>query len=414
VTARALTLVLVLATTAHADADRCRDAIVKASAKHAQAVAKVLQHCDDRVLAGRLPPSSDCHGDPLLAVAATKLGAAIAHACCGADGACGTADDESLAAIGWNIGQCPDFETLGCNAPIASPGDIGPCVACVAVDATEQLAGLAAGKPAPPGTSCRRTMGKETARLFRSASTVLARCWQARSRGLHANPCPVSGDGVAGPAIASAAATAQARICAVCGGPDGVCGGGDDVTLADAGAPDRCPPVTVPGGSACGGPIATMGDLVDCVGCLTLFGVSCSDRVAIPAFATYPAECNPPPGSCSAGVTCDTSLDCPAGYSCEDNGGNTRYCVGATCTTDGDCAGGGVCRQYCTSAGCGGLQCQCPGFGCTGPDQLCIDDGGLACRKLCTQDSDCTDPFGFVCVNPGFSFGVCIGQTPCQ
>ena len=48
------------------------------------------------------------------------------------------------------------------------------------------------------------------------------------------------------------------------------------------------------------------------------------------------------------------------------------------------------------------------------PLQLDIDDGGIACRKLCTQDSDCTDPFGFVCVNPGFGFGVCIGQTPCQ
>ena len=49
-----------------------------------------------------------------------------------------------------------------------------------------------------------------------------------------------------------------------------------------------------------------------------------------------------------------------------------------------------------------------------GPDELCLDDGGLACRKLCTQDSDCVDPFGFVCVNPGFGFGVCIGQVPCQ
>ena len=43
-----------------------------------------------------------------------------------------------------------------------------------------------------------------------------------------------------------------------------------------------------------------------------------------------------------------------------------------------------------------------------------FDDGGLACRKLCSQDSDCTDPFGLVCVNPGFGFGVCIGQAPCQ
>jgi len=42
--------------------------------------------------------------------------------------------------------------------------------------------------------------------------------------------------------------------------------------------------------------------------------------------------------------------------------------------------------------------------------QRCLDNT----QTICTQDSDCTDPFGFVCVNPGFGFGVCIGQTPCQ
>ena len=115
-----------------------------------------------------------------------------------------------------------------------------------------------------------------------------------------------------------------------------------------------------------------------------------------------------------AGVTCASDADCPDGYACRDNGGNTRYCVGPPCTDDAECSGAGVCRQYCTFAGCAARLCQCPGFGCSGPDEVCIDDGGLACRKLCTQDSDCTDPFGYVCVNPGFADGICIGSTPCE
>jgi hypothetical protein len=170
----------------------------------------------------------------------------------------------------------------------------------------------------------------------------------------------------------------------------------------------------VPGGDACARPIATVDDLVTCLGCVGAFKAACVDRVAVPALAAYPAECNPPSVACSPGVECETSLDCPRGYTCRDNGGATRYCVGAACVDDSECADGGVCRQYCTTDGCGPRQCQCPGFGCTGPDELCLDDGGLACRKMCTQDSDCVNPFGLVCVNPGFGFGVCIGSTPCQ
>jgi len=398
---------------ASADPDGCRDAITKASAKHAQAVTKVLEKCAERVLAGRLPPSTDCHADPQLGSAATKLEASIARSCCTG------ATCEPLAAIGWDVGQCPDFESLGCDAPIDGVEDIAGCVACVSVAAASERAAVTLGEAvvAPAGSAARRcevALGKETARLARSTSKALERCWDARGRGVHANPCPDPGDGRAAPAIARAAAFARVRICAACGGADGACGGGDDVPPGDASALDRCPAVTVPNGPGCGGTIASLDDLATCVACVTSFGTACADRVAVPAFASYPAECNPPPGTCSAGVTCETSLDCPTGYTCRDNGGGTRYCVGAGCSVDGDCGGGGVCRQYCTRAGCGARQCQCPGFGCFGPDELCLDDGGLACRKLCTQDSDCTDPFGLVCVNPGFGFGVCIGQTPCQ
>jgi hypothetical protein len=410
----AVLLVLLATTSAPADPIHCRGDIVKASAKHAQAAAKILRKCADHVLAGTLPPSADCHADPMLVIAGAKLAASVARSCCGADGTCGTGDDEALAAVGWDVGQCPDFETLGCDTPIASFADVATCLACVGDAAAAQLVELPEDPPASAAVRCRRAMDRELARYFRAGSKALARCWAARNQGLHANPCPDPGDGIAAAALAAAATHAHARTCAACGGADRACGGGDDVALVDLASPDHCPSVTVPGGSACGGPIGSLDDLVGCVGCLAAFEIACADRAAVPAFASYPAECNPPSPMCGAGVTCETSLDCPTGYTCRDNGSPTHYCVGAICTTDGDCGGGGVCRQYCTRAGCGERQCQCPGFGCSGPDELCIDDGGLACRKLCTQDSDCTDPFGFVCVNPGFGFGVCIGQTPCQ
>jgi len=402
----AAVVVLAFTITAHADAVRCRRAILKSSAKHAQAVAKVLQRCGDRVLAGRLPPSTDCTADPALAAADAKLDTGIARACCGDDGSCGTGDDEPLAAIGWDVGQCPDFESLGCTGAIATPADVGACLACLARAGGARLVELSLGHARPDATwlACERALGKEVARYARTASKVLARCWDARNRGAHQNPCPDPGDGEAVAALAQAAATLAARATSACAG----------ATPADITSVEHCPAVTVPGGDTCTRPLATLADLVSCLGCVAAFETACVDRAAVPAFASYPPECNPPSPTCAAGVQCDTSLDCPSGYACADNGGGTRYCVGAACASDAECGGAGDCRPYCTTAGCDAPRCQCAGFGCTGPDELCLDDGGLACRKLCTQDSDCVDPFGFVCVNPGFGFGVCIGQVPCQ
>ena len=218
----------------------------------------------------------------------------------------------------------------------------------------------------------------------------------------------------AGPGIAKAAASLTTSICAACGGPDGHCGGGDDLTPSAIGFLSTCPALTIPGGAACAAPVQTVADVAACIGCVAEMAVDCADRAAVPAFASYPVECTPPPGTCAPGVTCETNLDCPAGYTCRDNGGGARYCVGPTCSADAECSGGAVCRQYCTLDGCGARQCQCPGFGCTGPDTLCFRDGDLACRMICSQDSDCVDPFGLVCVNPGFGLGLCIASVPCQ
>ena len=126
-----------------------------------------------------------------------------------------------------------------------------------------------------------------------------------------------------------------------------------------------------------------------------------------------PARVRRTTGTCAAGVECASGADCPAGYSCLDNGsGTTRYCVGPACSDDGECSGGAVCQQYCTFDGCGPRRCVCPGFGC-GEAEVCIDDGGLACRELCTEDADCPGPVG-VCVNSTFGSGLCINSTPCH
>jgi hypothetical protein len=397
----------------------CRAVIAKASAKFVRTAVQVLRRCRARVLTAALPRSTDCTTDPRIARATVKAKAAIAARCCGTDAACGSADDDSLTSIGWDVGRCPDFEGVGCAGPIASGSDVGRCLTCVGAAAAEQLVELAAGagNPAPRGSvleRCQVAIGKQAERYVSAASRALRRCWDARNANRHANACPEPGDGRAAPALARVEARNVERICAACGGRDRSCGGGDDLTPAQIGFAATCPAVQVPGGTACARPVATLQDLADCMGCLARFEVSCTDRLAVPFFASYPAECNPPSGSCTAGVECATAADCPFGYACLDNGGGATYCVGPTCTNDAACRGGSVCRQYCTLEGCGPPRCQCPGFGCTGADALCIDTGGLACRKLCTQDSDCTDPFGLVCVNPGFGAGLCIASVPCQ
>src|SRR5262249_26279052 len=156
-------------------------------------------------------------------------------------------------------------------------------------------------------------------------------CWAARARGVHANDCPVPGDGRAGPAITHAEQTMTRAICRACGGGDGDCGGGDDLSPATIGFLDTCPPVTPPGGTSGAARVGTLADLAACAACLTRFAGECADRLPLPDLTTYPAECNPARGTCSAGVECETSLDCPTGYTCRDNGGGTRYCVGPTC-----------------------------------------------------------------------------------
>jgi hypothetical protein len=413
--ARAVLGILVvelLASRAGATPAVCRDAVIAASARYTQSAKKALASCRRRRVA-------DCDADTrtvsALARAAARLQSIVTQRCCGSDRICGTADDEPLAAIGWDSGYCPNLDRGECNGLITSAADVATCLTCIGNGAAGDLAAAsAAGGPASgPAGGCVTAIGKETARLATTTSKALARCWEARGKGTHANSCPEPGDGLAGPAIESAVARATTRLCKACGGPDHACGGTDDLAPASLGFASSCPDVTVPGGATCGGTITTLADLVGCVTCVTAHDSECADHAAAPAFVPYPSACAAPPGTCGAGIECASGADCPAGYRCLDNGsGTTRYCVGGGCSADTDCDGGAVCRQYCTFAGCESRRCVCPGFAC-GASEVCIDDGGLACRQLCTQDSDCPPPLG-VCVNSTFASGLCISSSPCQ
>jgi hypothetical protein len=413
---RVVTLLIVsiaTATRVQASPDACRDAIVAAAARYTQATWKVLGSCQQHHVA-------DCDGDARTAAkiarAAANLQSSIALRCCGPDRICRTGDDEALGAFGWGAGFCPNLDRSDCNTLISGPDDIAPCLTCIGHTAANDLAALTS-VPASSGIDalarCASAIAREGMRLEVRTSRALAACWAGRAAGKHGNACPVPGDGKAAGVIAAAVTHARASICKACGGADRVCGGADDIPPAILGYPDACPAVSDPDGSSCGGPISTLSDLVSCVTCVAGHLAECTDHAAVPAFLPYPPECAAPPGICAAGVECVSAADCPAGYSCLDNGsGTTRYCVGPACSDDGECSGGAVCQQYCTFDGCEPRRCVCPGFGC-GEAEVCIDDGGLACRELCTEDADCPGPVG-VCVNSTFGSGLCINSTPCR
>jgi hypothetical protein len=416
-------LVLAAAAPVYADPATCRSALVRETTTLATRARKAVVRCETGRLDGTRPPAIDCRSDPTtdtaIAAAAERARTRLAAACCGGDRTCGTADDDSLGAIGWASPGCLDLGSRGCTAAVTHPGDVADCLVCAGAAAMDVIVDLLGQHlaPAPPASAlarCQVAIADAHATFHRKATKVLRRCWLGRAAGRHANACPEPGDGRAGPAIARAAARLHERVCRGCGGGDGACGGPDDLAPAAIGFLAACPGIVTPDGDSCAAPVTTLAGLADCAACVTRFAAGCAARLAVPAFAPYPTSCSPPSGTCAGGVQCTTSLDCPVGATCQDNGGGTRYCVGAPCGADPDCSGGAVCRQYCTVAGCAPPRCQCPGFGCAGADEVCLEAGELACHKLCTQDSDCVDPFGLVCINSGFGAGICIGTVPCQ
>jgi hypothetical protein len=305
---------------AAAEPVRCQRAIAKESAKHVQTVVKALQKCEDRKAAGSVAASTDCTTETrtvsLVLGAETRLRQRVAQRCGGSDSVCGTPGDDSLASIGWgSVTSCPGFEGGSCTNPISDCDDIATCLACVGQAAVRQAIDLYYGAldegqfgNGSTINRCQRAIGKETSRFFAATTKALQRCWDARLKGRHTNPCPAPGDGKAVAKIAKAEARKVLRICSACGGGDG-CGGSGDVTPAQVGFVSTCPDVTVPnGGQACAAPIGAMQDIVDCVDCVSEFKADCADAVAVPGLTAYPPECQATTTSTTTTVPTSTTI----------------------------------------------------------------------------------------------------------
>jgi hypothetical protein len=136
-------------------------------------------------------------------------------------------------------------------------------------------------------------MGKSAVKFLVAKSKALSKCWEAVSKGKGAGPCPVPGDGKAQGAIAAAAGKLAGAICKSCGGSDKTCDGSDDFAPSEIGFPDECPGVMPPDHVTCARTVGTLPQLIDCIACVSEFDAGCADRAAVPAFLSYPAQCNP-------------------------------------------------------------------------------------------------------------------------
>jgi hypothetical protein len=216
--------------------------------------------------------------------------------------------DEPLAAIGWDIGTCPDLSGHGCTNTIADCNDIATCAACIthsAVDrATELYYDLLVPTEFATGSAvndCQIAIGKAATKFLLAKAKLLQVCWAkvlAAKPGFTSPPgCPAT-DAVTVAKLAMAEQKKVAAICKACGGGDD--DDGDGLCDLPAGAfsptsigfePD-CPDVTIPGSpTSCVAPVATLDALVACVDCVTSFHVDCSAAVTVPSQTSYPVEC---------------------------------------------------------------------------------------------------------------------------
>ncbi len=300
-----LVVLWLLAAAAPAEADYrgCERAISLGSAKLIRLQYKALRRCNDAVVKGARPgPCPDAPATARIASATSKLRAAIDAGCGGGDGHCGNADDESLAAIGWDIGSCPDLASAACGNTILDCGDVADCVICVDGAAVAQQVGatygaldVPAGSPSVLG--CQRIIGRATEKFASQSVKAMAKCQSRVILGYAHGPCP---DPIAVAVIAKAEAKKVKAICKFCGGADRRCGTADDLAPATIGFAATCPDVTVPAGAACAAPIGDLQGVVDCVDCVASFNVDCAAAAAAPAIAPYPAVCGAPAATATA------------------------------------------------------------------------------------------------------------------
>ena len=292
------TLAAMLALGARAEADplKCQRTILKESAKFVQAKMKALGKCEESKLKGQLPPLTDCHSAASTAIAAAEAAMKdkVEGTCGGGDKDCSTTgDNDSLASIGWDIGTCPDFESLGCVNPINDCDDIGTCLACINEAAVDQAIALYYGALAPstPGddlNKCQITIGKEAETYLAKQSKALQKCQDQRIKGVHGDVCPNPAADPGTPsrkafdAIDKAESKMWLKICKTCGGADRTCDGVGDFTAAQIGFSASCPAVMAPGGASCAGVVTTVANIFSCVDCVDDFKAFCMDRLQVP------------------------------------------------------------------------------------------------------------------------------------
>ncbi len=294
----------------------CQRATVKAGAQFVQARMKALAKCHEKVVKTGAGSCPDAIATNAIDKATSKLTSAIDKACGGEDRVCGgdPSGEDTPASLGWP-GTCPNFERGDCRNAIQNCGDIAECMTCVGAAAVDQAIGLTNDDLVLPSTGdptlngCQRAIGKATATFLVRKSMALRRCWDGRLAGKHGGSCvaPDPGDGKYLAAIAKAEDKKRRTICRACGGADKDCGGGDDLASAAIGFPADCPSVTIPGGSACGGPVADLQGIVDCVDCVAEFKADCVDRIQLPGLVAYPSDCQECPVVPSG--PCPTSLE---------------------------------------------------------------------------------------------------------
>lgn len=287
---------LASATAASADAVLCQRAITGGTARFAQAKMKAMQKCEDAIVNDRGGACPDGKTTSKIVKASFKLRRAIVKACGGGDANCGTgSDDVSLASIGWDLGACPSFAGGTCTNPIVDCGDVVDCVQCGGDAAVDQTLALTYGDlnlvgSGPAIERCQRAIGKKASLFFNGALKALQRCEDGVLKGQLSGTCP-SASVSASDKIARLTQNLQIGICMACGGVDQQCGGLPDITREQIGFPAACPAVAIPGGQACGGPIADLFGLAECVVCLGTFDTRCLDALTVPGVQPYPAEC---------------------------------------------------------------------------------------------------------------------------
>jgi hypothetical protein len=238
-----------------------------------------------------------------IARAESKLRAGIASKCGGDDGVCGGDPTGEVAPSELDFpAPCPSFGgnlEFDCTAPLNDCNDLASCLLCVDETATDLAAARTFGSLLPNGPArCQRTIGAVTQKLVMAEVSAIEDCWDARVRGKHADDCPDptaplgSAARRAADRIERARAKHAATICRACGGSDRACGGSDDANpITEIGFPAECDDVHVHGGLECGGPIATLTDVIDCTRCVSELEAQCMSSLPVPSLTEYPHDC---------------------------------------------------------------------------------------------------------------------------